>query len=94
MYDEILNYYYNDYLRQSKAPVAIQVKPGGANMQKPELRKSMAIDDMYSGYFNKVKKCWLAVDQYFIQREDFSNIDNRIKWANNFNWNTFSMKYI
>jgi predicted O-methyltransferase YrrM len=94
MYDEILNYYYNDYLRQSKAPVAIQIKPGCATTHKPETRKSMAIDDMYSGYFNKVKKCWLAVDQYFIQREDFSNIDNRIKWANNFNWNTFSMKYI
>lgn len=94
MYDEILNYYYNDYLRQGKAPVAIEVKPGGSNVYRPELRKTLAIDDMYSGHFNKIKKCWLAVDQYFIQREDFSNIDNRVKWANNFNWNTFSLKYI
>jgi len=94
MYDEILSYYYNEYLRRGKTPVAIEVKPEGTNVYKPELRKTLAIDDMYSGHFNKIKKCWLAVDQYFIQREDFSNIDNRVKWANNFNWNTFSMKYI
>ena len=94
MYDEVLNYYYNDYLRQGRAPTTIEVKPGGSSIVKPEARKTFAIDDMYSGYFNKIKKCWLAVDQFFVQREDFSNIDNRVKWANNFNWDTFSMKYI
>ena len=94
MYDDILSYYYNEYLRQGRAPTKIAVRSDGANEMKPEPKSTLAIDDMYSGHFNKNRKCWLAVDQYFVQREDFSNIDNRIKWANDFNWDTFSLKYI
>jgi len=95
MYDDILNYYYTDYLRQVRAPTRIEVRPDGVVSEvKTETRRTLAIDDMYSGHFNKSRKCWLAVDQYFVQREDFSNIDNRVKWANNFNWDTFALKYI
>ena len=52
------------------------------------------IDFMYTEYIQPKYKCWLANDQYIIQREGYSEIDGRVKWANGFDWNTFSMKVI
>jgi FkbM family methyltransferase len=52
------------------------------------------IDFMYTEYIQPKYKCWLANDQYIIQKEGYSEIDGRVKWANGFDWNTFSMKVI
>jgi len=52
------------------------------------------IDFMYTEYIQPKYKCWLAMDQYIIQKEGYSEIDSRVKWANGFDWNTFSMKVI
>jgi len=52
------------------------------------------IDFFYTEYIQPKYKCWLANDQYIIQKEGYSEIDNRVKWANGFDWNTFSMKVI
>jgi FkbM family methyltransferase len=52
------------------------------------------IDFMYTEYIQPKYKCWLANDQYIIQKEGYSEIDSRVKWANGFDWNTFSMKVI
>jgi hypothetical protein len=52
------------------------------------------IDFMYTEYIQPKYKCWLANDQYIIQKEGYSEIDCRVKWANGFDWNTFSMKVI
>jgi len=50
------------------------------------------IDFMYTEYIQPKYKCWLANEQYIIQKEGYSEIDGRVKWANGFDWNTFSMK--
>lgn len=52
------------------------------------------IDFMYTEYIQPKYKCWLANDQYIIQKEGYSEIDCRVKWANGFDWSTFSMKVI
>jgi len=52
------------------------------------------IDFMYTEYIQPKYNCWLANEQYIIQKEGYSEIDYRVKWANNFDWSTFSMKII
>jgi len=52
------------------------------------------IDFMYTEYIQPKYKCWLANEQYIIQKEGYSEIDCRVKWANGFDWSTFSMKVI
>jgi GR25 family glycosyltransferase involved in LPS biosynthesis len=52
------------------------------------------IDFMYTEYLQPKYKCWLANEQYIIKKEGYSEIDCRVKWANGFDWNTFSMKVI
>ena len=52
------------------------------------------IDFMYTEYIQPKYKCWLANEQYIVQKEGYSEIDCRVKWANGFDWNTFSMKVI
>jgi len=52
------------------------------------------IDFMYTEYIQPKYNCWLANDQYIIQKEGYSEIDCRVKWANGFDWSTFSMKVI
>jgi len=52
------------------------------------------IDFFYTEYIQPKYKCWLANDQYIIQKEGYSEIDCRVKWANGFDWSTFSMKVI
>ena len=52
------------------------------------------IDFLYTEHIQPKYKCWLANEQYIIQKEGYSEIDNRVKWANGFDWNTFSMKVI
>jgi len=52
------------------------------------------IDFMYTEYIQPKYKCWLANEQYIVQKEGYSEIDCRVKWANGFDWNTFSMKII
>jgi hypothetical protein len=83
MYDPILEY----YATYSNQPTEIQ---SNGTVIEP----TVATDHMFTGHFHTKYKCWLAIDQYIVQREDFSNIDNRIKWSNNFDWGTFTMKYI
>jgi FkbM family methyltransferase len=52
------------------------------------------IDFMYTEYIQPKYNCWLANEQYIIQKEGYSEIDYRVKWANGFDWSTFSMKVI
>ena len=52
------------------------------------------IDFMYTEYIQPKYRCWLANEQYIIQKEGYSEIDCRVKWANGFDWSTFSMKVI
>ena len=52
------------------------------------------IDFMYTEYIQPKYRCWLANDQYIIQKEGYSEIDCRVKWANGFDWSTFSMKVV
>jgi hypothetical protein len=52
------------------------------------------IDAMYTEYIQPKYKCWLAYDQYIIQKEGYSEIDGRNKWTNEFDWSTFSMKIV
>jgi hypothetical protein len=52
------------------------------------------IDYMYTEYIQPKYNCWLANDQYIIQKEGYSEIDGRVKWANGFDWSTFSMKFV
>ena len=52
------------------------------------------IDYMYTEYIQPKYNCWLANEQYIIQKEGYSEIDYRVKWANGFDWSTFSMKTI
>ena len=52
------------------------------------------IDFMYTEYIQPKYNCWLANEQYIIQKEGYSEIDYRVKWANQFDWSTFSMKVI
>ena len=84
MYDQILDYYAATYLKQPT-----EIKSDGTVIEP-----TLATDHMFTGHFHKTHKCWLAIDQFMVQREDFSNIDQRVKWANNFDWGTFTMKYI
>jgi len=84
MYDKILDYYASAYLKQPT-----EIKSDGTVIEP-----TLATDHMFTGHFHKTHNCWLAIDQFMVQREDFSNIDQRVKWANNFDWNTFTMKYI
>jgi len=52
------------------------------------------IDWFYTTHIHPNYNCYLANDQYIVQRENFSDIDNKVKWSNNFNWDTFAMKQI
>jgi hypothetical protein len=52
------------------------------------------IDYMYTEYIQPKYQCWLANDQYIVQKEGFSEIDGRVKWGAGFDWSTFSMKVV
>jgi FkbM family methyltransferase len=52
------------------------------------------IDYLYTEYIQPKYDCWLAYDQYIIQKEGYSEIDGRVKWTNGFDWSTFSMKIV
>ena len=52
------------------------------------------IDYMYTEYIQPKYKCWLANEQYIVQKEGYSEIDGRVKWAAGFDWSTFSMKVV
>lgn len=52
------------------------------------------IDYMYTEYIQPKYECWLANEQYIIQKEGYSEVDGRVKWKAGFDWATFSMKVI
>ena len=52
------------------------------------------IDFMYAEYIQPKYQCWLANEQYIIQKEGYSDIDERVKWGCEFDWSTFSMKVV
>ena len=52
------------------------------------------IDYMYTEYIQPKYKCWLANEQYIVQKEGYSEIDGRVKWGCGFDWSTFSMKVV
>ena len=52
------------------------------------------IDYMYTEYIQPKYKCWLANEQYIVQKEGYSEIDCRVKWGIGFDWSTFSMKVV
>lgn len=56
--------------------------------------ENMNIDYFYTEIIQKKYKCWLAVDQYIIQKEGYSDITKGNKWGDGFDWSTFSVKYI
>jgi len=52
------------------------------------------IDWFYTDKFHSKYQCWLAIDQPIIQSESYSDIDGKLKWANGFDWSTFTMKQL
>lgn len=52
------------------------------------------IDYMYTEYIQPKYQCWLANEQYIIQKEGYSEVDGRMKWKAGFDWATFSMKVV
>jgi FkbM family methyltransferase len=52
------------------------------------------IDFLYTEYIQPTYQCWLANEQYIVQKEGYSEIDGRVKWASGFDWSTFSMKVV
>lgn len=52
------------------------------------------IDYMYTEYIQPKYQCWLANDQYIIQKEGYSEVDGRVKWKAGFDWATFAMKVV
>jgi len=52
------------------------------------------IDYMYTEYIQPKYNCWLANEQYIIQKEGYSEVDGRVKWKAGFDWATFSMKVV
>jgi len=51
------------------------------------------IDWFFTTYINQNYNCYLAEEQYIVQKEGYSELDNKVKWAN-FNWATYAMKYL
>jgi FkbM family methyltransferase len=52
------------------------------------------IDYMYTEYIQPKYDCWLANEQYIVQKEGYSEVDGRVKWKAGFDWATFSMKVV
>lgn len=52
------------------------------------------IDYMYTEYIQPKYECWLANEQYIIQKEGYSEVDGRVKWTAGFDWATFAMKVV
>jgi len=52
------------------------------------------IDYMYTEYIQPKYECWLANEQYIIQKEGYSEVDGRVKWKAGFDWATFAMKVV
>jgi len=52
------------------------------------------IDYMYTEYIQPKYECWLANEQYIVQKEGYSEVDGRVKWKAGFDWSTFSMKVV
>ena len=52
------------------------------------------IDYMFTEYIQPKYDCWLANEQYIIQKEGYSEVDGRVKWKAGFDWSTFSMKVV
>jgi hypothetical protein len=52
------------------------------------------IDFLYTEYIQPKYQCWLANEQYIVQKEGYSEIDGRVKWESGFDWSTFSMKVV
>ena len=52
------------------------------------------IDFMYTEYIQPKYQCWLANEQYIVQKEGYSEIEGRVKWGGGFDWSTFSMKVV
>ncbi len=62
-----------------------------ATFDKKELgEKKQNIDWFYTTQIHPEYQCWLAIEQ----RESYSMIDKKVKWGNNFDWDTFTMKNI
>ena len=52
------------------------------------------IDYMFTEYIQPKYDCWLANEQYIVQKEGYSEVDGRVKWKAGFDWSTFSMKVV
>jgi len=52
------------------------------------------IDYMYTEHIQPKYDCWLANEQYMVQKEGYSEVDGRVKWKAGFDWATFSMKVV
>lgn len=52
------------------------------------------IDYMFTEYIQPKYQCWLANEQYIIQKEGYSEVDGRVKWKAGFDWATFAMKVV
>jgi FkbM family methyltransferase len=52
------------------------------------------IDYMFTEYIQPKYRCWLANEQYIIQKEGYSEVDGRVKWKAGFDWATFAMKVV
>jgi mannosyltransferase OCH1-like enzyme len=61
------------------------------NIQEMGKRKE-TIDHFYTKEILPYYNCWLNENQPIIQKEGYSDLSKKVKWGNNFNWSTFSMK--
>lgn len=56
--------------------------------------KKRGVDWLFTTFIHPKYNCWLYEKQAIVQKEGYSRLDDRIKWGNNFDWSTWTMKFI
>ena len=65
------------------------------DLDKEEMaRKGQTSDWLYTTFINPHYNCWLYEKQAIIQKEGFSLLEQKQKWGNNFDWNTWVPKQL
>ena len=78
-------------VKQHMYPLILDFVDSYPNLIELERRN---IDFLYTEYIQPKYQCWLANEQYIVQKEGYSDIDGRVKWESGFDWSTFSMKVV
>jgi predicted O-methyltransferase YrrM len=56
--------------------------------------KKRGIDWLFTTFIHPKYNCWLYEKQAIVQKEGYSRIEDKMRWGNNFDWSTWSMKFI